>query len=53
MNAEDDFKPGDLEGDAEPAEPEDEAFEADDDDVRPDGRSDANDPWHGLNDFDE
>ena len=24
-----------------------------DDDERPSGRSDAKDPWHGLNDFDE
>lgn len=23
------------------------------DDERPTGRSDAKDPWHGLNDFDE
>ncbi len=23
------------------------------DDQRPDGRSDAGDPWHGLNDFDD
>ena len=23
------------------------------DDERPSGRSDAKDPWHGLNDFDE
>jgi hypothetical protein len=25
----------------------------DDADTRPDGRSDRDDPWHGLNDFDE
>ena len=42
-------------------EPEDTATETDkledeaaeDDEVRPDGRSDPGDPWHGLNDFDE
>jgi hypothetical protein len=30
--------------------PEDDLLE---DDIRPDGRSDPKDPWHGLNDFDD
>jgi hypothetical protein len=32
---------------------DEECEELEADEVRPDGRSDAGDPWHGLNDFDD
>jgi hypothetical protein len=41
---------------AEPLKPKDEHLEEEDgsvDEERPERRSDAGDPWHGLNDFED
>ena len=45
----------DDEQDSPPVKLDDEQFPQNAvlDDERPTGRSDAKDPWHGLNDFDE